>query len=143
GIDALKEAGLLDLEPVEFRGDRISPREFFLVLAEPKLRPLPGDTDVCVMWNTASVEKDGQEIRADYYMWAPADKAYGMSAMSRVTGSSAAIGARMLGRGEIKQKGIIPPEDAIRGKLYERFIDELKERGIRIFEVTSVKPLPV
>ena len=116
GIDALKDAGLLDLQPVDFHGTMISPREFFLALAEPKLRSLPGDTDVCVMWNTATGQKDGQEIRADYYMWAEADQADGISAMSKVTGFSAAIGARMLGRGEIKELGIVPPEDAIHGK---------------------------
>ena len=76
-IDTLKGCGILDLDPVDFKGATIRPRDFFLSLVEPKLRPLQGDQDVCVMWNTAN----GQEKRVDYYMWAKADTANGISAM--------------------------------------------------------------
>ncbi len=52
GIKALKECGLLDLDPIEHDGSTIVPREFLATLMEPKLKPAEGDTDVCVMWNT-------------------------------------------------------------------------------------------
>ncbi len=51
GIDVLKECGLLDLDPVQYHGRKIVPREFFLTLIEPKLKPLEKDADICVMWN--------------------------------------------------------------------------------------------
>ncbi len=132
-IDALKECGLLDLEPVKFDGKAIRPREFSLSLIEPKLRPLPGDEDVCVMWNTAW----GRERRADCYMWAEADVANGLSAMSRVTGFSAAIAARLLAGGSIKEKGIVAPESSINGNLCQRFVRDLAKRGIIISERMS------
>jgi saccharopine dehydrogenase-like NADP-dependent oxidoreductase len=132
-IDTLKECGLLDLEPVDFKGKRISPRELFLSLVEPRLRPLPGDEDVCVMWNTAW----GPEERADCYMWAKADIVNGISAMARVTGFSAAIGARLLGKGKIQEKGIVPPEEGIVGGIYREFMEELEARKIGILEVIS------
>jgi lysine 6-dehydrogenase len=132
-IDILKDCGLLDLVPIETNGTLIRPRDFFLSLIEPRLRPLPGDEDVCVMWNTAS----GRDGRADYYMWAEADTKNGISAMARVTGFSAAIGARMLGRGEIPKKGIVPPEDAVSGKLYRNFMDELAKRDIIVAEIVA------
>jgi lysine 6-dehydrogenase len=97
-IDTLKEAGILDLNPFDFKGATIRPRDFFLSLVEPKLRPLAGDQDVCVMWNTAT----GQEKRVDYYMWAKADTEIGLTSMARVTGFSAAIGARLIGSGRRK-----------------------------------------
>ena len=78
-IDTLKECGILDLDPFEFKGATIRPRDFFLSLVEPKLRPMPGDQDVCVMWNTAT----GQDKRVDYYMWAKADTENGISAMAQ------------------------------------------------------------
>lgn len=130
-IDTLKECGLLDLIPLSTEGRLIRPRDFFLSLVEPRLRPLAGDEDVCVMWNTAS----GKGGRADYYMWAEADTENGITAMSRVTGFSAAIGARMLGRGEIEAKGIVPPEDAISEELYCKFMAELAKREIIVAEV--------
>ncbi len=132
-IDALKDCGLLDLEPVSFAGGMVRPRDFFLSLVEPRLRPLPGDEDVCVMWNTAL----GGEKKADYFMWTGADSAHGISAMARVTGFSAAIGARMLGKGAIKEKGIVAPEDAVKGEVHRDFMCELEKRGIIVVEVVE------
>jgi lysine 6-dehydrogenase len=102
-----------------------------------RLKPLEGDTDVCVMWNTVSGTKNGRESRIDYYMWDEADTKTGMSSMARVTGFSAAIGALLIGRREIRQKGIVPPEDCIEGALYKRVLSELKARNIIIREVSS------
>jgi saccharopine dehydrogenase-like NADP-dependent oxidoreductase len=132
-IDALKETGVLDLDPLDFKGAIIRPRDFFLSLVEPKLRPLSGDQDVCIMWNTAT----GQEKRVDYYMWANADTKIGLTSMARVTGFSAAIGAKLVGKGEIQEKGIIAPEDGIAGEVYQKFLDNLENRGIVVKEVVS------
>ena len=55
--------------------------------------------------------------------------------MARVTGFSAAIGALFIGRGLITDKGIVPPEDCIGGKVYDMFISELEKRNIKVLEV--------
>jgi saccharopine dehydrogenase-like NADP-dependent oxidoreductase len=57
--------------------------------------------------------------------------------MGRVTGFPAAIGAKLLGRGEIEKKGIVAPEDAIEGKVYQDFMGELTERNITVLEVSE------
>jgi saccharopine dehydrogenase-like NADP-dependent oxidoreductase len=138
GIQVLKECGMLDLQPLEISGAKITPREFLLTVIEPKLRPRAGDTDVCVMWNTVVGTKDGRRTRLNYYLWDEADTQNGISAMARVTGFSAAIGALFLGRGAITHKGIVPPEDSIKGELYEAFMDELEKRNIKVIEVPEV-----
>lgn len=135
GILVLKECGMLDLQPLEIKGFKIAPREFLLAVIEPKLWPRAGDTDVCVMWNTVVGMKDGRRTRLNYYLWDKADTLIGISAMARVTGFSAAIGALFIGRGVITSKGIVPPEDGIKGDLYAVFIDELRERGINVIEI--------
>ena len=138
GILTLKECGLLDLDPVEFEGAMISPREFFNALVEPKLQPGAGDRDVCVMWNSAVGSQNGRPMRVDYYMWEESDAAN--SAMARVTAFPAAIAAVMIGQGKIAQKGIVPPEDAIGGDdgdLYTEFLGELEKRDIHILEMVS------
>jgi len=137
GIDTLKECGLLDLEPVDFQGKKIIPRDFLLALIEPRLLPRPGETDVCVMWNTVTGLKGGGKVRIDYYMWDEADIEHGISSMARVTGFPAAIGALFIGRGLIKEKGLVPPEDCIRGESYRLFMEELKKRGINILETVE------
>jgi saccharopine dehydrogenase-like NADP-dependent oxidoreductase len=135
-IDALKDCGLLDLEPVNYEGESIIPRSFLLKLIEPRLRPLPGDEDICVMYNSAV----GDERRADYFMWTKADSMNGISAMAKVTGSSAAIGAGLLARGEIEKTGIVAPEEAIKGEVYDKFIGELEKRGIAVRESIKCSP---
>ena len=137
GINTLKECGMLDLAPVEFNSTKIAPRDFLLSIIDPKLRPLQGDTDVCVMWNTVTGVKNGKKMRIDYYMWNEADTRNGISSMGRVTGFSAAIGAMFIGRGEIEKKGIVAPEDAIDEKVYQKFMNELGKRNITIDEVVS------
>ena len=137
GAGALKECGMLDSSPIEFKGIKISPREFLSHIMTPKLQPLEGETDVCVMWNTVTGIKDGQKMRIDYYMWEEADIENGISAMARVTAFPEAIATVMLGKGEITRKGIIAPEDAIEGKIYENFLEELKRRKINILEVSK------
>jgi lysine 6-dehydrogenase len=137
GIDTLKEFGMLDLTPVEFSGMKIVPRDFILSLIGPKLKAGEGDTDVCVMQNTVTGTKDGHRMRIDYYMWEEADIENGISAMGRVTGFPAAIGAKLVGRGEIEKKGIVAPEDAMVGKVYQNFMEELAEKNITILEVVE------
>ena len=133
-VDTLKECGLLDIEPAIYKGVEIVPRDFLLSRIEPRLRACPGETDVCVMYNTVVGTKAGVKTRISYHMWDEADTVHGISSMGRVTGFSAAIGAVFIGKGLIKEKGIVPPEDCIYGDLYAKFIEELEKRNIRVLE---------
>jgi len=135
GVQTLKECGLLDLEPTELKGTEIVPREFLLSLITPRLKPQEGDTDVCVMYNTLTGKKDGKNVKIEYFMWDEADTKNGISSMARVTGFPVAITAKMILTDKIKEKGIVPPEDCIKGDLYSEFMEELKKRNINILEV--------
>jgi len=137
GIYTLRECGLLDLQPAEFNGSRIVPRQFLSALITPRLQPQPGDTDICVMYNTLIGKRGGEKIKIEYFMWDEADPAHGISSMMRVTGFTVAIAVRMLAGGKIREKGIVPPEDAIYGPLYDEFLDELARRNIVIRKRTG------
>jgi lysine 6-dehydrogenase len=134
-IDVLKECGMLDLTPVRCAGVGIAPRDFLSAVMSPMLSPLEGDTDVCIMWNTVMGTHHGHPLRIDYYLWEGADEENGISAMGRVTGFPAAIAARLIAKGVIRQKGVIAPEDAIDEKAYRTFVQELAKRNITILEV--------
>jgi saccharopine dehydrogenase-like NADP-dependent oxidoreductase len=58
--------------------------------------------------------------------------------MARTTGYTAAIVGRMVARGDIQDRGVVPPEIAIAGK-FKRFTSELVDRGIRIQEISKMK----
>jgi lysine 6-dehydrogenase len=139
GVDTLKECGLLDIEPVNFQNRSIIPREFLLAVIRPRLAPQKGDTDVCVMYNTVVGKKNGRPMKIEYFMWDTADLKTGLSSMARVTGFPVALTARYIAAGEIRAHGIVAPEDAVSGALYDKFMADLKQRNINILE--EVKPL--
>jgi len=70
-------------------------------------------------------EKDGQPRT---YTYRTVDK------MKRLTGISAAIGARMLAQGQVKLKGVYPPEGCLEPA---PFFAELGKRNIQIEEIVS------
>jgi lysine 6-dehydrogenase len=139
GVDTLRECGLLDIEPIKFQNHSIAPRDFLLAMIRPRLAPQRGDTDVCVMYNTVVGKKNGRPMNIEYFMWDTADPKTGLSSMARVTGFPVALAARYIAAGEIKTRGIVAPEDAIAGPLYDKFMADLKERNINILE--EAKPL--
>jgi saccharopine dehydrogenase-like NADP-dependent oxidoreductase len=136
-IDTLKECGLLDREPVEVDGVQVSPRELLLAMLEPRLRSGPGETDICVMWNTTTGIRGGKHAKINHYLWEEADTRNGISAMARVTGFPAAIAAVFLGEGKISERGIVAPEECITGELYASFMVELEKRNITVLERTA------
>jgi saccharopine dehydrogenase-like NADP-dependent oxidoreductase len=137
GVDTLKECGLLDLEPHDFNGAKIVPREFLLSMITPRLQAREGETDVCVMYNTTIGKKDGRQVKIEHFMWDEADRENGISSMMRVTGFPVAITVKLMLEGLITEKGIVPPEDCITGEVYTRFMEELKKRNINILEEQS------
>ena len=86
------------------------------------------------MYNTVTGTKGGVRQRIAYWLWDEADRVTGISSMGRVTGFSAAIGAVMIGKGLISERGIVPPEDCIHGDLYRLFMQELERRNIHVLE---------
>jgi saccharopine dehydrogenase-like NADP-dependent oxidoreductase len=135
GVQTLKECGMLDIDPVDFKETKIIPREFLLSIITPRLLPKEGETDVCVMYNTLVGKKDGKNVLIEYFMWDEADTRNGISSMMRATGFPLAITAAMIAKGKIREKGIVAPEDGIKEELYKEFLEELKKRNINILEV--------
>lgn len=80
-------------------------------------------------------EKNGARVRYMPYVVVldrPELKATGLA---YGTASSAEIGALMLARGEVREKGVVPPEMAFDPN---RFISELIKRGIMVYEIYEV-----
>lgn len=137
GVDTLKECGVLSIDPVKVNGKEVVPRELLLACIEPKLRAKEGDADVCVMYNTTYGVLGGKKVCIKHHMWDTPDPKVNISSMGRVTGFPAAISAVFMGKGLIKEKGIVPPEDAIYGENWKLFDAELKKRNINILETVE------
>ena len=132
GIQTLKECGLLDVIPVDFQGTSLSPRKFMLHSLEPRMKANPGETDVCVMYNSIEGIKDDHHQLIEFHMWDEEDTKNGITSMARVTGFSAAIAAFMLGEGVFDAKGIRAPEEVFSPLTYNYFMSELEKRNITV-----------
>ncbi|MCX8021410.1 MAG: saccharopine dehydrogenase NADP-binding domain-containing protein [Syntrophorhabdaceae bacterium] len=124
-----KETGFLGTEPLNIRGNAISPYEVTLKLWEriPEKRdrgPQASGLKVIVKG-----ERDGKGITYTADM---------VGRMAPGTGLPASIAALMMYEGLVKEKGVVAPEGCIEP---ERFIGEMIKRGARIHQsekITSI-----
>lgn len=140
----LNDLGLISEEPVDYEGTRVVPRELFHKIIYPLVRfdTAEGDRDLTVLLVRVSGIKDGKEMNFSYDMVDLYEEDKQITSMAKTTGYTAAIIARMLGRGAIKQKGIQWPVRVIRGELCDELLGSLRERGVVVTEtVTTTRTL--
>jgi len=127
-IKVLNEMGLTSNEPINFKGVKISPREFLLRCAPP---PDAKAKDVAGAIVEVIGEKGGEKARCIYSLVYPYHEKYGVSALACLTGVPLSIASQMLAKGENPELGVLPPEVAVKPK---PFFAELTKRGIKINE---------
>jgi len=136
-IMAMRDLGLFDTNPVDVGGVNVVPRNMAVSVLDKTLRR--GDErDVIVLRVDVAGKKDGKDVNRSFVMVDRFDEERGVTSMARTTGYTAAIVARMVARGEIREKGVVPPETAV-VKVFERFVSELEDRGVRIQETSRIK----
>lgn len=132
-MKAIRDLGLLDLEPVRVGDQEVVPREVFIAVVEPKLRK-PGGRDLVALRVEVEGRKGGRPHRIVYDLLDYYDEATGISAMERTTGFSLSITGQMQVRGQITRKGACTPDQCVPAGIY---IEELDRRGIRIRKSTA------
>lgn len=123
----MKDLGLLELEPVEVKGQQVVPRDLFHAVVEPRIH-FPEDKDLLVLRVSCSGLKGGQPKTYQYTMLEYEDEATGLNAMSRMTGFPAAIVTIMMAQG-LTEKGAVPLEKSVPTG---PFLDALKMRGLKL-----------
>lgn len=127
-IKVLTEMNLTKTEPILFEEVKVSAREFLLRIAPP---PDVNARDVAGILVEVTGEKEGEPMNCTYSLVYQYNEKYGVSALAYLTGVPLSIVSQMLAKGEIKQKGVLPPETAIKPKALTA---ELSKRGINISE---------
>lgn len=130
-IKVLKEMGLTKTKPTVVKGVKMSPREFLLQIAPPPDVKVKDAASIIV---EVLGEKKGESIRCSYSLAYRYHKKYGVSALAYLTGVPLSIVSQMLTRKDIQDKGVLPPETAIKLK---PFIEELGKRNIKINETVT------
>lgn len=125
---AIRELGLLELEPVSVKGQNVVPRDLFIACAEPRLRR-PESRDLVALRVEAEGLRGGSRTRVVFDLLDYHDDASGITAMERTTGFSLSITGQLQARRETLQAGVLTPDQAVPA---HRYIEELRRRGIDI-----------
>jgi len=135
----LNDLGLISETPVDYEGKDVVPRELFHKIIYPlvKFDTDAGDRDLTVLLVRVEGVKDGNEVVIEYDMVDFYDEENGITSMAKTTGFSAAIIARMVGRGAVKEKGIQWPVRVVKGNLVEELLSKLRMRGVEVTETVT------
>jgi lysine 6-dehydrogenase len=125
-MEAIRDLGLLDLEPVHVKGVDVIPRDVAVAVMTPRLTR-PGARDLVALRVSVSGTRGGVPERAEWNLVDRYDEAHGISAMMRCTGYSLAITGLMQVRGQVTGTGVLTPDECMPGEAY---ITELRKRGI-------------
>jgi saccharopine dehydrogenase-like NADP-dependent oxidoreductase len=121
--------GFLEEGAVHAGAARVSPRQFVHDLLQPQLQYGAEERDIAIVRVELDGLKDGQPQRLVYQVVDYADLESGLMAMQRTVGFTAAIGARMILRGEIARPGLLSPLTDVPP---DSLIAELRARGIYV-----------
>jgi len=127
-MEAIRDLGLLELDPVDVKGHRVVPRDVFIALAQPRLTK-PAGKDLVALRIVVRGKKNGADKAITYELVDRYDEQHGISAMMRTTGYSLSITGMMQARGEVQPPGVHTPDECIPAV---RYIEELKKRGVDV-----------
>ena len=126
-VKFLSDLGFFSEEDFMFDDcDSVTPRQVTGKVLD-KMGWVDKDVTIVVCW--AIGDRDGKKIRIDFRLIDMFDRETGLTAMARTTGFSAAVVARMIIDGRIKNRGVISQETSVPPG---DFVSELKDRGIEI-----------
>jgi lysine 6-dehydrogenase len=132
-MEAIRELGLLDLDPVDVKGLRVVPRDVFIATAGPRLTK-PHGQDLVALRVIVKGTKGGKARSLTWELIDRYDEKHHISAMMRTTGYSLSITGMMQVRGQVKPAGVHTPDECVPPEIY---IGELAKRGVAIRQVSA------
>jgi len=131
GIQTLKECGFFSKEPVDVDGQKVAPRRVLEVVLDERMK-LGDEKDAILLRIKVSGKKDGGSVTHVFEMVDYFDTERQYTSMGKTTSFPASIGAQMIMSGQIKQRGVVFPENVFGGDLYDPFMEELAARGVSV-----------
>ena len=125
-MEAIRDLGLLGLDPVEVKGVKVAPRDVAVAVMGPRLTSKK--PDLVALRVTVSGRKDGAPATLSWELVDRFDEAHGISSMMRTTGYSLAITGLFQASGKIAP-GVLTPDESMPAREY---VDELAKRGVKV-----------
>jgi lysine 6-dehydrogenase len=132
-METIRALGLLDLAPVDVKGQKVVPRDVFVSVVAPKLTQ-PAGKDLLALRVTVRGTAGGRPATRQFDLIDRYDEQHGISAMMRTTGYSLSITGQMQVRGEVGPPGVWTPDECMPAAPY---IAELRKRGMDVRETAE------
>lgn len=126
-MEAIRDLGLLSLDPVDVKGQSVVPRDVFVKVAGEKLRK-PGGRDLVALRVVVAGKKDGEAAARAWQLVARYDETNGLTAMMQTTGFTLSITSQLQATGVIPP-GVHTPDECVPA---DRYLAMLAERGIKV-----------
>jgi saccharopine dehydrogenase-like NADP-dependent oxidoreductase len=120
---------LLDDDPVMVGGIAVDRIAYLAAALGPHLQYEEGESDLAIIRVVAKGLRDGVERTVVHEVIDRRDQETGFTAMGRLVGFTASIGAQMLALGEIPGACLLSP---LRDVPIDRVLGQLRERGVQI-----------
>jgi lysine 6-dehydrogenase len=128
-MEAVRDLGLLGLDPVDVKGQRVAPRDLFIAVAGKKLTKDPRQSpDLVALRVEVEGVKNGEDLLLRWDLLDRFDPETGITAMMRTTGYSLAITGVLQAAGDV-EPGVWTPDEGVPAEAY---IEALRTRGIDI-----------
>jgi lysine 6-dehydrogenase len=121
---AIRDLGLLGLDPIQVGAQQVAPRDLFIAAVEPRLKHPEGRDLVALRVEVTSGRRHVRYDLLDFF-----DEKNKISAMERTTGYSLSITGQMQVTGRVAEPGANTPDQCVPAADY---IDELARRGVEI-----------
>ncbi|MEM0348672.1 MAG: saccharopine dehydrogenase C-terminal domain-containing protein [Candidatus Caldarchaeum sp.] len=131
-VKKLADMGFASSEEIDVDGVKVSPRRFLLKLLEQRgLLGYRGDqtpNDWEITRLIIHGKKSGKSVKLVYDIVFPPKPEWRMSCAQTGVGIPSSIAAMMIAEGEVKQRGVVPPETCID---HETFLEQVAAHGIK------------
>jgi lysine 6-dehydrogenase len=129
GVETLKECGFFSREPLDVDGQKIVPRRVLERVLDERMK-LGDERDATLLRIEVSGRKGGKSETHVFEMVDYFDTERKYTSMGKTTSFPASIAALMIMSGQIKQRGVVFPENVFDADLYDPFMEALAERGV-------------
>ncbi len=127
-MEAIRDLGLLEMNPVDVKGVKVVPRDAFIAIVGPRLKK-PEGQDLVALRVVVTGAKGGKPKTVTFELIDRYDAKNHISAMMRTTGYSLSITGMMQVRGQVQPPGVHTPDECVPAEAY---IAELAKRGVEI-----------
>src|SRR5216683_214868 len=131
-MSTLRVLGFFERNPVKIGGVEVEPRQLSIELLRPAMSQGSPEDFLALRVDVEGLSR-GKKIHLRYQLLDHYNRRSGVSAMARTTAYPCTSVALLMGRGEIKETGIVTPERIAQDqRLFQFVLDRLAERGVKM-----------